>query len=144
MRADDVLDLDGEAAGERIRNHVVHGTGCCRAHDAADSILDVPTGMAVGRVIAAVIPERCDPEGGGRVSLASIGIATASTPGTVVGNGGVVSGGAGSAIAVGASGDLLSMHAVHSAIPARNHAFRIAGHRTRFARRGGFRYSDGT
>jgi hypothetical protein len=64
-------------------------------------------------------------------SPGSMGIATASTPGTVVGKGGVASGGAGSAMAVGASGGLLSTHdAIHTAIPTRNHSFRIAGHRT--------------
>src|SRR5436190_15418670 len=63
-------------------------------------------------------------------SPGATGIDTASTPGTLVGNGGAVSGGNGDATAVGASGDLLSVHAAASiAIPARIHSFRIAGHR---------------
>jgi hypothetical protein len=48
----------------------------------------------------------------------------------VVGNGGAPTGGAGPAIAVGATGDFGSVHAASSAIPSRNHAFRNAGHRT--------------
>ena len=65
MRADGVLDLDREAAcRHRIRNDVLHGAGRCRAHDSTDSILDVPSGMAVCRVFGAVIPERRNPEDG--------------------------------------------------------------------------------
>jgi hypothetical protein len=78
-------------------------------------------------------------------SPGSIGIDSASTPGTVVGNGGGTTGGVGPAIAVGASGDFGSVHATASnAIPANNHAFRIVGHRTRFARPQAFRYSAGS
>ena len=68
-------------------------------------------------------------------SAASIGIASVSTPGTVVGKGGSTTGGAGPAIAVGASGDFSSVHAAASnAIPASNHAFRIADIVPPFAR----------